>query len=248
MYCYIYDEFVQDKRYEKDLLSLETRLTDLGIEGKIIRLALFRDPSELVRDAIVRGATTIIAVGGDATVRKILDVVTQSGAVLGLIPIGEPSTLAKIFGLPGGIASCDILSQRIIETIDLGVVNDRSFLHCLSAPHFSAEMVCDGQYRLQPKEAGALEVRNIGGPDLSKDSMADPRDGVLDTVVRVGTKRGFFRRKRVGETVLPLRSLQIRSKEPIEIFADGEALSATDFEITIVPNRLPVITGRKRLF
>ena len=43
MYCYVYDEALQDRRFERELAYIETRLTDLGIAGKIARLALFRD-------------------------------------------------------------------------------------------------------------------------------------------------------------------------------------------------------------
>ena len=52
MYFYIYDEFVQNKRFEKELLQIENRLTDLGIAGKVARLALFRDVEETVRDEL----------------------------------------------------------------------------------------------------------------------------------------------------------------------------------------------------
>ena len=33
MYYYIYDEFVQDQKYEKELLRIENRLADLGLSG-----------------------------------------------------------------------------------------------------------------------------------------------------------------------------------------------------------------------
>ncbi|KKR89303.1 MAG: hypothetical protein UU36_C0035G0001, partial [Candidatus Uhrbacteria bacterium GW2011_GWE2_41_1153] len=35
MYYYVYDEFIQDPRFERDLALIETRVTDLGIAGKI---------------------------------------------------------------------------------------------------------------------------------------------------------------------------------------------------------------------
>ena len=68
-YYYVYDEFVQDPKFERDLAQIETRLTDLGISGKIARLALFRDPTELIRDEVRKGAKTIVAVGNDVTFR-----------------------------------------------------------------------------------------------------------------------------------------------------------------------------------
>ena len=47
MYCYLYDELIHDnKKYEKEVLRIENRLTDLGITGKTSRLALFRNGSQ----------------------------------------------------------------------------------------------------------------------------------------------------------------------------------------------------------
>ena len=100
MYCYIYDEFTQDKRFEKELLNIENRLTDLGIAGKIVRMALFRNVQEMVRDEIRRGTMNVIAVGNDETVHKVIDVVSGTDVVLGIIPLGAPNELARMLGVP----------------------------------------------------------------------------------------------------------------------------------------------------
>ncbi len=72
MYLYIYDEDVQDKRFEREMAALENRLTDLGISGKVIRMALFRHAAENIRDEARRGATTVVVVGKDQTLTRVL--------------------------------------------------------------------------------------------------------------------------------------------------------------------------------
>ncbi len=122
MYYYVYDEFVQDQKYERELAQIESRLTDLGISGKIARLALFRDPEEMIRDEVRKGVKTVIAVGNDVTLRKVIDAVSSLGATLGVIPIGkESNSIAGILGVPSGVAACDTISARIVEEIDLSV-------------------------------------------------------------------------------------------------------------------------------
>jgi diacylglycerol kinase family enzyme len=247
---YIYDDFIQDKRFEKDVLQIENRLTDLGIAGKIARLALFRDAEEMIRDELRRGATTVIAVGNDHTVRKVLDVVAEHNVTFGLIPVGEPDVLARVLGLPQGVAGCDVLSARNVETIDIGMVNGRRFITGVSVPNFKAQLTCEGTFRITPKKAGNLEVCNIALGDGST-AAANPRDGKLEAVLKVAVPSGWlgwFGRKRIGTSVVPTQFVAIRSDKPIMVYADGEQMEGTRFDISIEPLTLKVITGRGRLF
>ena len=250
MYLYIYDEFIQDKRFEKDILQIENRLTDLGIAGKVARLALFRDPVEMIRDEIRRGVGTIVAVGGDQTVRKVLDVVSEGHATLGLIPIGAPSALGQMFGIPAGLAACDVISARIVETLDLGMVNGRRFLNGLRVENFQAELVCDG-FRITPSAPSELEIVNLGaGTRPAEGFNADPCDGCLEAVLRAPLPAGWnvFRRGRTATSVIPAPSFALRSAEPMSLEADGETLTATRFDISVEACCFRVITGRKRQF
>ncbi len=243
MYCYIYDEFVQDKKFERELLKIENRLTDLDIAGKVLRLALFRNAEEMIRDEVRRGVSTVIAVGNDKTVRKVLDAVADSGVTFGLIPLGPDNSLAKLLGVPEGVAACDVLSARRVESIDVGTVNGRRFITGVSCPDFRAELTCEGKFRIAPKQKGDLEIRNLCAHESS-----DPCDGYLEAVLRVDNSRGLFRKKRIGKSVLPAQNLAIRSEKPMAIYADGEEMTGTRFDIGIEPNVLRIITGRERLF
>ena len=247
MYLYIYDDYLQDKRHEKEILQIENRLTDLGIAGKIARLALFRDAEEIIRDELRRGASNVVVVGNDHTVRKVLDVITEHNVTFGLIPVGTPDVLAKVLGIPSGVAACDVLSARIIETIDIGIVNGRRFITGVSVPNFKASLTCDGTYRMVPRKAGELEVRNVA---MTKGEAANPRDGMLETVLRVAVPHGWlgFLHRRIGTSVVPMHSIAIRSEQPITVYADGEQMTGARFDISIEPLTLKVITGRGRMF
>lgn len=245
MYCYLYDEYIQEnKRYERELLKIENRLTDLGIAGKISRLALFRNAEEMIRDEIERGVTTVVVLGNDETVRKVISVVAESDVVLGLIPIGPKNELARMMGIPEGVAACDVLSARRIETIDVGTVNGRKFVTGLTIPNFRAELNCEGRFRITPTARHAdLEIRNLAG-------ITNPRDGMFEAIIRAAVKTGWwiFGRECLKESVLPMKSLAIRSEKPISLFVDGEEMTATRFDIGIEPLMLKVITGKARVF
>jgi len=249
MYYYIYDEFVQDRRYEKELLKIENRLADLGITGKVARLALFRDPGELIRDEVGRGISTVVAVGNDETVRKVLDAVALQGAVFGIIPLGAPNALARLLGLPEGAAACDVLSARIIETIDLGSVNGRRFITGIRAENFSADVKCDGKFSIHPLTSGTLEIRNLSGAAADGSTLADPQDGSLDIILQVqGRRPWLFGRRLPQESFFPAKKMIIESRAPTTLLVDGQEMIDTRFDIRIEPKRFQVITSKKRMF
>jgi diacylglycerol kinase family enzyme len=251
VYLYIYDAFVQDRRYEKELQRVENRLTDLGIAGKIIRLGLFRRADEFIRDEVRRGGvTTVVVVGNDATVRQVVDVVADMGVVLGVIPFGLDNRLAALLGLPEGEAACDVLSARILEKIDAGVVNGKRFICGVSIPAAKAEINCEGKYKVTPQGRGTIEVLNLFAPqEGERGPISNPFDGRLEAVLRVAAKsRGSFWKKIRGLSVFPLKSLEVRTPGPVTALMDGVPVEGTRFDFSVEPGALRVVIGKNRLF
>ncbi|MEK7452063.1 MAG: diacylglycerol kinase family protein [Patescibacteria group bacterium] len=242
MYCYLYDDFIQgNKRFEKELALVENRLTDLGIAGKISRLALFRNAEEMIRDEIDKGVTTVVVLGNDDTVRKVLNVLAESRVVFGIIPIGPKNELARLMGVPEGVAACDILSSRRVETIDIGLVNGRKFIMGISVPQFRAELTCEDKFRIIPTSFAELLINNLA-------TVCNPCDGFLQAIIRADVKRGFFKRSTIEESTLPLQTMSIRAEKPIKIFVDGEEMEGTRFDISVEMKCLKIITGKDRVF
>lgn len=248
MYLYIYDEFVQERRYEREIAEIENRLTDLGITGKIIRFALFRNAGEQIRDEARRGATTVVAVGDDRTVAKILDAVVETGLPLGVIAIGARQTIANFLGIPGGSAGCDVLSARIIHEVDVGCLNGKRFISCLRLLTPNVSLLCDDRYRVSLIESGRIEIQNF-----DDEKMANPQDGRLDAVIYSKPRTGWFRYfgGSDGMTHLPIRSATIESaaaSTPLRLICDGQEIEGDAFTIALDNLQLRVITGRERRF
>jgi len=242
MYCYLYDDFIQgNKRFEKELALIENRLTDLGIAGKTSRLALFRNAEEMIRDEIDKGVTTVVVLGNDETVRKVLNVLADSGVVFGIIPIGPKNELARLLGIPEGVAACDVLSSRRVETIDIGLINGRKFISGISVPQFRAELTCEDKFRIIPTSFAELHINNLA-------SVCNPCDGLLQAVIRADVKRGFLKRTSIEESTLPLQSMTIRAEKAIKLYVDGEEMEGTRFDISVEPMCMKIITGKDRVF
>jgi diacylglycerol kinase family enzyme len=245
VYSYFYDAFLQDRKYERDLALLETRLTDLGIMGKITRLALFRDGLEVMKDEIEDGAQTLVAVGDDNTFRKAIEAVGDTRTVLGYLPMGKKSIFADLLGIPTGVAACDILSARLVQDIDVGEVNSRRFLHALEFEAHDAVISCEDSYTLTVPGKASFAVRNLAFPDDV--GVTDPTDGRLTLVIRQSHLSFFGRKSELSK--VPFKRVHIFTDKHINLFVDGgDKLQAKEFDVRVIPGRLRLVTGKGRKF
>ena len=129
MHVYVYDDYINKKKHENVLANIETRITDLGLNGKIIRLGVMKNVATAIEGEIKRGAKTIVAVGSDKTVSKIINAMigakssdpTGGNIPLGIIPIDQKdNAIAQSLGIKSPDEACDTLSARRIEKLDVG--------------------------------------------------------------------------------------------------------------------------------
>lgn len=246
MYCYIYDECVQEKKHARMVEAIEQRLTDLGLNGKIVRLALFRDPNDAIRKEVLSGVKTVVVIGNDQTVHRVADVVVGTGVVLGLIPVGEPQVFAKLLGIPLSVPACDILAQRIVEPMDAGLVNGHRFFTGVCLRRVRAHIDA-GAYAIHMADEGNVEVRNLTAfIPHTKDDVGNPLDGKLDVVLDTEVRHGW--RSRSHRSIVPLATFVVRANTPAMALVDGVELKADTFEFQVEPQALRVIVGRERMF
>src|SRR3989344_4911991 len=118
MYYYLYDPQLSDKKYNNIIARIETRLTDLGINGKINRLSFLKNINQVLAEEIKRGVKTIIIVGDDKTIGQVINLIADFNVTIGVIPIGPNNNIARLLGLPSEESACDVISSRIIKKID----------------------------------------------------------------------------------------------------------------------------------
>ena len=72
----------------------------------------------------------VILGGGDGTLRSSLRVLKETGATLGVLPLGTANNLARNLGIPADLeGACEVLMEGESALIDVGTVNDRFFLN-----------------------------------------------------------------------------------------------------------------------
>ncbi|MFA6994796.1 MAG: diacylglycerol kinase family protein [Patescibacteria group bacterium] len=244
MHVYIYDDYLNNGRYNKIVNRIEIRLTDLGLNGKIIRLGGIKNIKGTIQNEIKLGAKTFIAVGNNQTVNKIIGAIIdtdiysdfQKKTLLGIIPVGNDNSIAASFGIKNEEEACNILLARRIEKIDLGLIGNYYFLNQVSIQSSGTILEID-DYSLEIESKGELKVINL----LSeKNNMikSNPHDGLLDVFIKTGKK---------DETYLTVKKLKIINPGN-RLLIDGIMEIETPVEIGIMRDKINVIVGKERMF
>lgn len=247
MYTYIVEADINDKKYETDLARIESRLIELEMSGRIEKLTILKSLPEAIKDALRNHAETIVLIGSDRMLNSAMSTLAEVDVVVGIIPLGEYTTLATALGIPYGVAACDVLSARITATLDLGKVNNRYFLSKLSLPECKSITIdCDSKFQVSALSPATIDIANFS-------ALGNPRDGHLEVIVRPHQEKkmfGFGRKKAfTRESVFPVKRLTIRSGgESMPIMSDGETIIKTPATVEIAPRKLKIIVGKQRQF
>lgn len=252
MYLYLYDSFLNHKKYGTTIARIETKLTDMGIGGKIIRLSPLRNLKELIAEEIGSGVKTVVVVGNDKTINEVVNAVTGQDVVLGIIPIGPDNTIATAMGIPTNEEACMTLAARIIINLDVGKINNAYFLSGVHVAESTVEIHCEQQYTVIPETSQAtITVCNIRAGAASSHQGTNPQDGLLEVSINQPNRRGlgFFQRKQsAGATLIPCKHVIIKSKQPVSVVTDDLRVLKTPVTINVVPGALRMIVGKNRSF
>ncbi|MBI5076791.1 hypothetical protein HZB94_00195 [Candidatus Falkowbacteria bacterium] len=259
MYYYLYDTFLADKKYEKTIDRIKTRLLDLEIQGKHERLTLLKSIDELINDEVKKGISTVIAVGNDKTFLKLVDVAAKNGVTLGLIPIGEQNSLAKCFGVPMEDAACEVIAARKIVKFDLGKINNLYFFSNLKINKNLERLTIEkDNYKIVPRpECAEAAVYNFyfeAGEERIERTLkkSTAQDQKLELVIKTkDRKRHWYSIRRDGrprvDSVIQGASFAIKSFEYLPVLLDDFKIIKTPVVVKVEPLKLNVIVGKNRL-
>lgn len=248
MYLYIYDSFLNDKKYADLLVKIEKRITDLGIKGRVARLSILKNMKELILDGVREGVETVVVIGNAQTFAKVINVVADMEITLGLIPVDTDNTIATMLGIPPKVLACDVLASRIIKKVDLGKINNHYFI--------SAAEIVDGDviieyngYSVRPiTEKNRITLYNFT-TDEGISTTSNPTDGILEAVL-TPMRSTILGKKKITPTILPFKKIKITStgEEQVSILTDEQIIMKTPAEVRVSPQKLKVIVGSERKF
>jgi len=256
MYVYLYDNYLKQKRFESVMKTLETRLTDFGIAGKIVRLQNFTNAEAVIEDEIKKGAKTVVIVGNDTTFGHVLSRAATCQVLFGFLPIGEQNnSIAGVLGIPIGIDSCETLSRRRKVYLDVGWVNNKYFISQLHIAPANLLVEYDEKFAVKSRGAGALlelVVCNLQPYTLQEKKgpsyTIHPQDGKLEAFLRPLRKKRFFGYEYEEPSVFPFEEMVVSSETPFVLEADGRVTKETRLKIRLAKKQVQMVVGKQRKF
>ena len=238
MFFYLYDTFVLDKNNASTLDKVESRVIELGINGRVEKLKPLRNMKDLIENGIKNDAHTIVVVGNDQSFLRAMQVVAQhTDCVIGYIPI-ITSPLSELLGIPNAMEACDSLSRSITKSIALGKVNQTYSLRTLTAQlPPQTKLHCNAGWGIVTQTVQTQLTIERHGEQLKIDLQPE------------GQPAGFLRKpKLMHPTNLSVSKLTITHPDlPISVLLDGTTALNCPVTCSTKSKALKVIVGKQRL-
>jgi len=261
MHIYFYDSFVNQTKFENSIAKIETRMTDLGLNGRIIRLGVMQNLFSAVENEIKRGAKSLVAVGDDNTFSQIINAVAAlmsanqigQNIPIGIIPIGGKSDnqIASALGMCNDLESCDILSARRVEQIDIGKANNHFFISHAIIGTKNTVLEIDENYSIEIHGDGEIRIINFNTSNYSLPTNVkpSPQDSILELVISTSESKKFLKlyKKDNSQSIFSFNNLNIiNNSQQIEL--DNSLKVDMPARISIANIKIPIIVGKDRSF
>lgn len=242
---YLYDQELSSRRHQKFLEQLETRLTDLGIGGKICRLGPMTRVEQTVRQELAKKPKTIIVVGSDALASRVAGVMANTKIPLAIVPIGG-NLVADAFGVDLKNA-CRVLAARRIVNLDLGQIDEQHTFVCrASIVGVEPLLSLDGKLSVTAAGKVTIEIINIVGDQYGyRGARPLPDDGRLNVYI-LKTEKGIIK-KEISQSAFICKQLNL-IRGAMRVTLDDALEIAAAKEIKVLPKALTAIVGRERIF
>lgn len=258
MYYYVYDTFLSDKKYERILDKIKVTLMDLDIQGKHERLTLLKSIDELIKDEIKRGVNTVVILGNDKTLLRVVDTIGHNNITLGMIPIGPENRIAEFLGIPPEEAACEVIAARKIAELDLGKANEQYFLSSLKIDkNLNRVSIQKDNYRVVPQpNCIEFDIYNFYVPEGESDYEKEmerytPQDNKLELVIRKqALQGGWFKKRKILkpiDSIIQSKIFKIKSFEYLPVVLDGYKVIKTPVTVELAPHKFKMIVGKDRL-
>ena len=257
MHVYIYDSFVNEKKNNNIVAKIETRITDLGLSGKIIRLNVVNSIFDAIENEIKKGAKTIIVVGNNhifnLAINSIINLKTVSfhgyKVPLGFIPVGKKGNeIADFLGINYNVDACDTLSARRIKSVGLGQINNNYFFAQAEIPTTNTVIEIDKNFSIEISESGKIYVVNLPVfVDLPKEIVIGEGLKLLINTKGSSNKYLPLDLKKSKKSIFSFNKLQlINPKDPIVL--DNSVEIKTPVDVKFSSKKIDIIVGKNRIF
>jgi len=243
MNLYIYDDYL--RKYKKTINNLEIELHKLNLNGKIVYLENIKNINDLIQEEINKGVKTIVAVGNNSTINKIINAASKlnddslNSIAFGIIPVGNNNSIAEACGIKNDKTASEIILARRIENINIAKANDNYFL---SEAHIKAKdtLLNIDNFSIDPIGGGDIRIINLLSEKCSTRNINySPKDNILNIYIKY---------KRNNESFLPIKSVNIINNSKEKVTLDNSIELETPVNVSIFNKNINFIVGKERNF
>lgn len=142
---------------------LSETAANAGLEANVEAVPPPSRLPDLVRAAQAEGVDTLVAVGGDGTVRTVAQALVGSSLRLGILPLGTANNFAHALGLPFDLsAAMQVVASGVERQVDVGRIGDEYFLEAAGVGLFAD--VLQAFEPDEPRKHELLRLLKICGP------------------------------------------------------------------------------------
>jgi hypothetical protein len=242
MNLYIYDSYLN--KYGKTLNNLEIQIHKLNLNGRIVHAETIKNLDQIIKDEINNGIKTIVAVGNNETVNKVLGAIVRgsepgilANIALGIIPIGPNNSIAETCGIKNEKAAGEILLARRVEKINVAKANNHYFLSEAYIQARGTEINIDS-FSIDSKDNGSIRIINLLVDSSTQNISSNPQDDALDLYIYSNPKKQSF---------FSIKSFSLTNSSQ-KLLLDNAIEIETPATISIIDERINIIVGKDRLF
>jgi len=253
MYYYIYHPDLKKTKHSKLIISIETQLNKLGLDGKAIKLGAYTNLEERVQELDFTSKDTLVVIGDDELFFNTINLIEtmKNKPVFGYIPIFQDSNLTQNLGLSAGDKAVMVIANRRVENLDLGQVGEDFFLESIKILEPKVELKFNGKFKTQnPAGVGEIEILNLKNLmiDINQQKQVNPRDGQLEVIFIENKKSLFQSQTKKINSFFRGKKINIKSLNgEVDLLVDNYKIKKTPQEVIISKNKLKLIVGKNRL-
>lgn len=270
MYYYIVNPAAGNRALDSIQDKLKATLHSLQIDGEFAKTLGPGDAARITEKALTRGAKTIVAVGGDNTVREIINTLhknKETEVALGIIPLGKKNVLASHLGIHNWKQACNVLAVRRISEYQFMRANRARFIFSARfTPYQPPIEDTDEGDLVKPitRILAKIIINNDAQVNVEAEELRIFNQKFLDTslenqlVLQVGNSTqipnsllnriwSIFKNADNGPTYSQLiaKKIEIDFPQPVNLALDGKQKKGTHFELSASGKPIRLITARQ---
>lgn len=249
MYYYIFEPVKQS--YQRKLQEKVKRLVlNLGISGEIVSSSPARTINDLVDIALTKGFTTVVCVGNDLFINKVLSALllkvdlSDSKIAFGIVPLDyKDSFFAKKLKYQTPEDACQCLRYRNLKSWDVGFINPSKFF--LSPLMARTENPVTLKIILPDYELMSSFTKLSINTDLIVNWIDESIDNNLFSRIR----KYLFNQNIINTNVSKIycQTVKIITDPSIPIYLESEIIAKTPIQVKVFRDYLQVIVNRDNI-